>query len=109
MGEEHPMSDRDGDGEVEEEVSLPCEEASSRYQSLQDIFSSRRPSLSDSLHFVKTEWPISHDILHRSVKKCVHTGPHSVQSVLPIKILDDVGGYRKNGEGKINHGVQENR
>lgn len=53
IGEEH-LSDSDGDEEPDDDESNGEESAISRCHSLQEMFSRRRPSLSDCLHFVNT-------------------------------------------------------
>ena len=54
MGEGLRFSEKDGEREPGEEEGVDCAEAISRYHRRQEIFSRRRPSLRDSLHFVKT-------------------------------------------------------
>ena len=54
MGEAQRPSEGAGEVEPGEWHSLGCMAAISRYQSRQEMFSSRRPSLSDCLHFVNT-------------------------------------------------------
>ena len=54
MGEGLLRSEREGEREPGEEAGEDWAEAISRYQSRQEMFSRRRPSFRDSLHFVNT-------------------------------------------------------
>ena len=73
---------------------------SSRYHNRQEMFSRRRPSCTDSLHFVKTDkeegsemalkWGITEQI----------TCPETVERVLTLEILDSLCGDGENGDGK---------
>lgn len=54
MGEAQRPSDREGECDPEEVPSGGCGRCISRCHNRQEIFSSRRPSFNDSLHFVNT-------------------------------------------------------
>ena len=73
---------------------------SSRYHNRQEMFSRRRPSCTDSLHFVKTgeeeesEMALKWDKIERI------TCPETVERVLTLEISDSLCGDGENGNGK---------
>ena len=54
MGEGLRFSENGGESEPGDDEGEPWAAASSRYHKRHDIFSRRRPSFKDSLHFVNT-------------------------------------------------------
>ena len=56
IGDGLRFSEKEGESDPGEEEGVVWAEAISRYHRRQEIFSRRRPSLRDSLHFVNTGW-----------------------------------------------------
>lgn len=100
MGEGLLRSARDGDKEPGEDAGEDWAEAISRYQRRQEMFSRRRPSLSDSLHLVNTLFEeVSSEEMNKASRRYAHIQrPHRASS--PSKSLTTSAATDKIGDGK---------
>lgn len=74
----------------------PCDEAISRNHKRQEMFSSRRPSLREALHFVNTRNALLRDTRGTVEDSSRHTGPHPTEGILTIELHYDVRSHGEN-------------
>lgn len=106
IGEYAWISDNGGEDEPGD-WGGECDIDISRYQSLQEIFSSRLPSFKFSLHLEKTvcngdERP-GNEEREAGVSR---TRPKTKNSILAIELTDDLGGDVEDRRRKVDHDVQ---
>ena len=110
MGEGLRFSENGGESEPGDDEGVVCAAASSRYHKRHEMFSRRRPSFRDSLHFVNTlcRGRLQHGKGEDERGKRKHTSPKTTQGIFAFKVLDYI---RRDGQDRgrksRNHGIEE--